>query len=143
MSTINVQSIIYLSMHLSSSTFIRPGFRESAFQPFAKEETAQQTSASHHQDLADIFGSEAESANKIGSPSVEETRSVAADTRRNFLAGSSHYGVAERNFGTQSGAEEEDSEGDEVVDIERIEDREEDREVVNQVKMPLIYFHVG
>ena len=64
----------------------RPGFRESAFQPFKRE------------DNSDSNNSE----------DIEKIKTKAE--------------VEERRRAT----EEEDSEGDEMVDIERIEDKEED-----------------
>lgn len=65
--------------------FFRPGFRESAFQPFKRE------------DNSDSNNSE----------DIEKTKTKGDEERRRCT-------------------EEEDSEGDETVDIERIEDNEED-----------------
>ena len=71
---------------LNWQLLLRPGFRESAFQPFKREENSDSSNSEDNEKL--------------------KTKEEGEDGRRC--------------------TEEEDSEGDEMVDIERIEDKEED-----------------
>ena len=81
----------------------RPGFRESAFQPFSKQEEEEEEEEEEREDTE----RKGESGRREG------------EGDRNRKEG-------ERNRREEEMVEVEDSEGDELVDIERVEDREED-----------------